>query len=81
MTVETMARLTKLSNIVGVKDATAELDRPILTKLAIGSDFCQLSGEDATALPFLVAGVMGVYLLQAFFQNYVLTCSEPGERG
>ena len=59
MTVETMARLAKLSNIVGVKDATAELDRPILTKLAIGSDFCQLSGEDATALPFLVAGGNG----------------------
>ena len=59
MTVETMARLAKLSNIVGVKDATAQLDRPILTKLAIGSNFCQLSGEDATALPFLAAGGKG----------------------
>ena len=59
MTVETMARLAKLPRIVGVKDATSDLVRPMRTKAAIGPDFCQLSGEDATALPFLAAGGHG----------------------
>lgn len=59
MTVETMARLAKLPQIVGVKDATADLTRPIRTRLAIGSGFCQLSGEDGTSLPFLAAGGHG----------------------
>src|SRR5499426_3315658 len=48
MNVETMARCAKLPRIVGVKDATADLTRPMLTRLAIGPRFCQLSGEDAT---------------------------------
>ncbi len=59
MTVDTMARLAKLANIVGVKDATQDLARPLATRLAIGPKFCQLSGEDATALPFLVQGGHG----------------------
>ncbi len=59
MTVETMARLAELPNIVGVKDATADLARPAKTSLAIGPDFAQLSGEDATALPFLAQGGHG----------------------
>ena len=59
MSVETMARLAKLPNIIGVKDATADLTRPIRTRLAAGPDFCQLSGEDGTALPFLAAGGHG----------------------
>ncbi len=56
MSVETMARLAELPNIVGVKDATQDLARPILTRLAISGDFCQLSGEDGTAVPYLAAG-------------------------
>jgi 4-hydroxy-tetrahydrodipicolinate synthase len=59
MTVETMARLARLPNIFGVKDATQDLTRPINTRLAIGPDFCQMSGEDGTALPFLAAGGHG----------------------
>ncbi|MGZ8410554.1 MAG: 4-hydroxy-tetrahydrodipicolinate synthase [Hyphomicrobium sp.] len=59
MTVETMVRLAKLPNIIGVKDATQDLARPIRTRMAIGPDFCQLSGEDGTALPFLAAGGHG----------------------
>jgi 4-hydroxy-tetrahydrodipicolinate synthase len=59
ISVETMARLAKLPNIVGVKDATADLTRPIRTRLAVGKDFCQLSGEDGTAVPFLAAGGHG----------------------
>jgi 4-hydroxy-tetrahydrodipicolinate synthase len=56
MSVETMARLAKHKNIVGVKDATANLARPLHTKRACGDDFCQLSGEDHTAIAFLAAG-------------------------
>ena len=57
--VETMAELAKEPNIVGVKDATANLARPALTKAACGRDFCQLSGEDATILPFMAQGGHG----------------------
>jgi 4-hydroxy-tetrahydrodipicolinate synthase len=56
MSVETMARLARHSNIVGVKDATANLARPLHTARACGEDFCQLSGEDHTAVAFLAAG-------------------------
>jgi 4-hydroxy-tetrahydrodipicolinate synthase len=59
MSVETMARLAKHPNIVGVKDATANLTRPLHTRAAIGPDFCQLSGEDHTALAFMAAGGHG----------------------
>jgi 4-hydroxy-tetrahydrodipicolinate synthase len=59
MTVDTMAALAKLKNVVGVKDATCDLARPLLTALACGEDFCQLSGEDITALSFLAHGGQG----------------------
>jgi len=59
MSVETMARLAKHRNIVGVKDATANLTRPLHTKRACGEDFIQLSGEDHTALAFNAAGGHG----------------------
>ena len=59
MSVDTMARLAKLPRIVGVKDATADLARPLATRLACGLDFCMLSGEDATAVPFLAQGGVG----------------------
>ncbi len=59
MSVATMARLAELKNIVGVKDATNDLTRPLRTRLAIGPDFCQLSGEDATVVPFLSQGGVG----------------------
>jgi len=59
MTVDTMAALAKLKNVVGVKDATCDLARPLLTTLACGEDFCQLSGEDITALAFLAHGGQG----------------------
>ncbi|MEI7711066.1 MAG: 4-hydroxy-tetrahydrodipicolinate synthase [Rhodospirillales bacterium] len=59
MSVETMARLAKHKNIVGVKDSTADLQRPILQRIAMGDDFCQMSGEDQTAISFLAAGGHG----------------------
>jgi len=59
MSVDTMARLAKLPNIVGVKDATNDLARPLATRVAIDGDFCQLSGEDATVGAFLGQGGHG----------------------
>jgi len=59
MSIATMARLAEHKNIVGVKDATSDLARPLRTKLAIGAGFCQLSGEDATVVPFLAQGGVG----------------------
>jgi 4-hydroxy-tetrahydrodipicolinate synthase len=59
MTVETMARLAKLKNIVGVKDATASMARVSQQREALGSAFIQLSGEDATALGFMAHGGQG----------------------
>jgi 4-hydroxy-tetrahydrodipicolinate synthase len=59
MSIATMARLAKLRNIVGVKDATMDLARPLRTRLAIGPEFCQLSGEDITAVPYLAQGGHG----------------------
>jgi len=59
MSVETMGRLSKHKNIVGVKDATASLTRPLHTTIACGPDFIQLSGEDHTALPYLAVGGHG----------------------
>lgn len=59
MSLATMARLAKLPNIVGVKDATADLARPGRVRNEIGADFIQLSGEDATAMAFNAQGGVG----------------------
>lgn len=59
MSVETMQRLYELPNIAGVKDATANLARVSLQRRAMGPDFIQLSGEDATALAFMAHGGHG----------------------
>ncbi len=59
MSIETMARLAEIPNIIGVKDATADLTRPMLERLAIDDDFCLLSGEDGTALAYLSHGGHG----------------------
>tara|TARA_B100000686_G_scaffold331872_1_gene395955 strand:- start:66 stop:950 length:885 start_codon:yes stop_codon:yes gene_type:complete len=59
MSVDTMARLFELKNIVGVKDATGDLDRVDQQKKKMGPDFIQLSGEDGTALEFNMRGGTG----------------------
>ena len=59
MSVDTMARLFELKNIIGVKDATGDLDRVDQQKNKMGPDFIQLSGEDATALEFNMRGGVG----------------------
>ena len=59
MTVDTMGRLAELPRVTGVKDATSDPVRPIKTRMAIGPDFTQLSGEDASIVPFLAHGGHG----------------------
>ncbi|MBS28471.1 MAG: 4-hydroxy-tetrahydrodipicolinate synthase [Alphaproteobacteria bacterium] len=57
MSTATMARLVKdCPNIIGVKDATADLTRPLSMRQEIGEDFCMLSGEDATVMSFMANG-------------------------
>jgi 4-hydroxy-tetrahydrodipicolinate synthase len=59
MSVETMARLAELTNIVGVKDATGSPARTSLQREACGHDFIQLSGEDGVALGVMAHGGRG----------------------
>ena len=59
MTIETMIELSKIKKIIGVKDATNDLFRPLLTRKKMQNDFCYLSGEDGTALAYLVQGGHG----------------------
>ena len=59
MSIETMIELSKIDNIVGVKDATNDLFRPLLTRKNIQKEFCYLSGEDGTALAYLAQGGHG----------------------
>ncbi len=60
MTPETMGRLAEIKNIVGVKDATADMARIAQQAAACGDDFIQLSGEDASAVAFNKLGGVGV---------------------
>jgi 4-hydroxy-tetrahydrodipicolinate synthase len=59
MSVDTMKRLFELPNVVGVKDATANVARVSQQRQAMGPGFNQLSGEDATALGFMAHGGHG----------------------
>ena len=60
ISVETLARLSHdCKNIIGTKDASADLTRPSRQRLASGKDFIQLSGEDGTALGFNAHGGVG----------------------
>ncbi|WP_170593324.1 4-hydroxy-tetrahydrodipicolinate synthase [Ruegeria arenilitoris] len=59
MNPDTMGALAQLPRIIGVKDATGDLARVSQQRAACGKDFCQLSGEDATALGFNAHGGVG----------------------
>ena len=59
ISVETMARLAKVANIIGVKDATANLMRPTRERAACGRNWRLLSGEDGTALGYMAHGGHG----------------------
>lgn len=59
LSVETIGTLSKLPRIIGVKDATGDLSRVALQRLASGPDFIQISGEDMTAVGFNAMGGTG----------------------
>ena len=59
MSVDTMARLFELKNIVGVKDATGDLNRVNETLKKLGKDFIQLTGNDDNAMEFNLRGGVG----------------------
>ena len=65
MSVETMARLYELKNIIGVKDATGDLNRVNETLKRLGKDFIQLTGNDDNALEFNKRGGMGAISVTA----------------
>lgn len=62
---ETVAKLSKLERVVGIKDATGNLERPWLERNMIDKPFIFLSGEDSTAVSFNVAGGVGVISVTA----------------
>ena len=65
MSVETMARLYELKNIIGVKDATGDLNRVDQTLEKLGKDFLQLTGNDDNALEFNKKGGEGAISVTA----------------
>ena len=65
MSVDTMARLFELKNIIGVKDATGDLDRVDQTLKKLGKDFLQLTGNDDNALEFNKRGGEGAISVTA----------------
>ena len=87
MSVDTMARLFELNNIVGVKDATGDLDRVNQQKNKMGNDFIQLTGNDDNALEFNKRGGVGSISVTANiapklcsdFQKSSTTNSEEGK--
>ena len=66
MSIDTMVKLAKLPNIVGVKDASNDSIRPILLRNALnGQDFIQFSGEDPSLLSFIASGGDGIISVTA----------------
>ena len=65
MSVDTMARLFELKNIVGVKDATGDLNRLDQTIKKLGPEFIQLTGEDGLAFEFNKRGGVGIISVTA----------------
>ena len=87
MSVDTMARLFELKNIVGVKDATGDLDRVDQQKNKMGNDFIQLTGNDDNALEFNKRGGVGTISVTANiapklcsdFQKFSKTNTDEGK--
>ena len=65
ISVATLAEVAKLPSVVGIKDATGSLGRVTAQRLACGSDFCQLSGNDESALGFNAMGGVGCISVSA----------------
>jgi 4-hydroxy-tetrahydrodipicolinate synthase len=87
MSVDTMARLFELKNIIGVKDATGDLNRVDQQKIKMGDEFIQLTGNDDNALDFNKRGGVGSISVTANiapklcsdFQKASKTNSEDGK--
>ena len=88
MSVDTMARLYELENIIGVKDATGDLNRVNETLKKMGKDFMQLTGNDDNALEFNKRGGVGAISVTANiapklcseFQKFSVTNNEQSTR-
>ena len=65
ISMDTFKRLAELPNIAGMKDATGDVARPVSYARELPDDFCLLSGEDATAIPYLAAGGHGCISVSA----------------
>ena len=84
MSIDTMARLFELKNIIGVKDATGDLNRVDQTTKKLGREFIQLTGNDDNALEFNKRGGVGaisvtaniVPKLYSNFQKFSISESE-----
>ena len=74
MSIDTMAKLFELKNIIGVKDATGDLNRVDQTLLKLGKDFIQLTGNDDNALEFNKRGGVGAISVTANIAPKI--CSE-----
>ncbi|MFN7038732.1 MAG: 4-hydroxy-tetrahydrodipicolinate synthase [Alphaproteobacteria bacterium] len=59
ITDDTISRLAELKNIIGIKDATGDLERPLVLSSKLKKEFYQFSGEDSTALAFNIQGGIG----------------------
>jgi 4-hydroxy-tetrahydrodipicolinate synthase len=83
---ETLARLSRLPNIVGIKDATGDLTRASFQRLQCGGDWVMLSGDDPTALGYMAHGGHGCISVTAnvapeacaLFYNDALSGQWPG---
>jgi 4-hydroxy-tetrahydrodipicolinate synthase len=62
---ETLARISAIPSVVGIKDASGDISRVTAHRLGCGTDFCQLSGNDDMALAFNAAGGMGCISVSA----------------
>ncbi len=82
ISVETMGALSRLPNVIGVKDATGDLARMARHRLACGGDFICLSGEDATAVGFNAMGGRGcISVLSNIVPKEAATMQEATLRG
>ena len=62
---DTLSQLARLPNVVGIKDASGDLSRPISTRMATSDSFCLLSGDDPTAVVFRAHGGHGCISITA----------------
>ncbi|MET0374081.1 MAG: dihydrodipicolinate synthase family protein, partial [Rhizorhabdus sp.] len=78
---ETLGQLAEIKTIIGIKDATGKIERVSAQRLHCGPDFCQLSGNDDTALAFNATGGVGCIsvtanVLPGLCADFQKACSE-----